>query len=48
MLPPNVYFDKDIFQQELELLFRGGPGYVGHAGTIPYIGDFSTLKQEHE
>ncbi len=47
MLPPHVYFDEAIFQKELELLFRGGPGYVGHAGTVPKIGDYHTLKQEY-
>ena len=31
-LPVSVYFDEALFQRELEVLFRNGPGYVGHAG----------------
>ena len=39
-LPVGVYFDEALHQQELELLFRNGPGYIGHELMVPEVGDF--------
>jgi len=47
-LPVDVYFDEALHQQELELLFRKGPGYVGHELMVPETGDFQTLAAEDE
>ncbi|WER45026.1 aromatic ring-hydroxylating dioxygenase subunit alpha [Cupriavidus sp. WKF15] len=47
-LPVDVYFDEALYQQELELLFRNGPGYVGHELMVPEVGDYHTLKAEDE
>src|SRR5437762_2654257 len=47
-LPVNVYIDEALHQQELELLFKKGPGYVGHELMIPETGDYHTLAAEDE
>ncbi|PLQ01672.1 aromatic ring-hydroxylating oxygenase subunit alpha [Cupriavidus pauculus] len=47
-LPVDVYFDEALHQQELELLFKKGPGYVGHTLMVPESGDFQTLAAEDE
>ena len=47
-LPVGVYFDEALHQQELELLFSNGPGYVGHELMVPETGDYHTLKAEDE
>ena len=47
-LPVDVYFDEALHQQELELLFKKGPGYVGHELMVPETGDFQTLAAEDE
>jgi len=47
-LPVDVYFDEALYQQELELLFKKGPGYVGHELMVPETGDFQTLAAEDE
>ncbi|GJG96540.1 aromatic ring-hydroxylating dioxygenase subunit alpha [Cupriavidus pauculus] len=47
-LPVDVYFDEALHQQELEQLFRQGPGYVGHSLMVPESGDFQTLAAEDE
>ncbi len=45
-LPVSAYFDEALFQRELELLFRNGPGYIGHQAMVPEAGDYFTLCAE--
>jgi choline monooxygenase len=45
-LPVSSYFDEALFAREMEILFRGGPRYVGHSLAVPSVGDFHTLPQE--
>src|SRR5690606_27916802 len=40
------YFDQALFQRELETIFRRGPRYVGHALSVPNVGDYHALPQE--
>jgi hypothetical protein len=47
-LPVSAYFDRDLFQRELNLLFKQGPGYVGHELMVPEIGSYQTLVAEKE
>jgi phenylpropionate dioxygenase-like ring-hydroxylating dioxygenase large terminal subunit len=47
-LPVSAYFDVDLYQRELDLLFKRGPGYVGHELMVPEIGSFQTLTSENE
>ncbi len=45
-LPVSSYFDDRLFQRERARLFDPGPRYVGHALSVPEVGDFQTLRQE--
>ena len=45
-LPVSSYFDEALYQRELGSIFQGGPRYVGHALSVPNVGDYSTLTQE--
>jgi choline monooxygenase len=47
-LPVSSYFDRALFQSEMEMLFLRGPRYVGHALAVPEIGDHYALPQEGE
>jgi choline monooxygenase len=47
-LPVSSYFDEALFQREMAQLFKGGPRYVGHALSVPHVGDFHALPQEAE
>ena len=47
-LPVSSYFDSALFEQEKRTLFHPGPRYVGHAQSVPQIGDYMTLAQEGE
>lgn len=47
-LPVTAYFDEKLYQQELDLLFKPGPGYVGHELMVPEVGDYCTLIAEDE
>jgi len=47
-LPVSVYFDEALHQRELEVLFRNGPGYVGHQLMVPETGDYYALPAEKE
>jgi phenylpropionate dioxygenase-like ring-hydroxylating dioxygenase large terminal subunit len=47
-LPVSAYFDADLYQQEIELLFKQGPGYVGHELMVPEMGSYQTLAAENE
>ena len=42
------YFDQVLFEREREILFAQGPQYVGHAASVPEIGDYHALAHEHE
>ena len=45
-LPVSSYFDEALYQRELLNIFRRGPRYVGHALSVPNVGDYATLAQE--
>ena len=47
-LPVSVYFDEALYQRELEVLFKNGPGYVGHQLMVPETGDYYALPGEAE
>jgi choline monooxygenase len=47
-LPVSVYFDEELFQRELQTIFQSGPRYVGHAQSVPNVGDYFALPQEGE
>ena len=45
-LPVSSYFDEALYQREMALLFQRGPRYVGHALSVPNVGDYYALPQE--
>ncbi|KQT08716.1 aromatic ring-hydroxylating oxygenase subunit alpha [Ramlibacter sp. Leaf400] len=47
-LPVSSYFDEALFTRETETLFRRGPRYVGHALSVPQVGDYHALPHEGE
>jgi choline monooxygenase len=47
-LPVSAYFDEALHQRELEILFRNGPGYIGHELIVPNTGDYFALPAEKE
>jgi len=47
-LPVSVYFDDALFRREIEVLFKNGPGYVGHQAMVPEPGDYYALPSECE
>ncbi|PKO59697.1 MAG: Rieske (2Fe-2S) protein [Betaproteobacteria bacterium HGW-Betaproteobacteria-18] len=47
-LPVSSYFDPALYQRELQTLFQRGPRYVGHAASVPNLGDYATLAHEGE
>jgi choline monooxygenase len=47
-LPVSVYFDESLYQKELERIFQSGPRYLGHALSVPEVGDYYALPQENE
>ena len=47
-LPVSSYFDEALYQRELKNIFQRGPRYVGHALSVPNVGDYATLKQEQQ
>jgi choline monooxygenase len=47
-LPVSSYFDPALYQRELQTLFQRGPRYVGHAASVPNVGDYATLAHESE
>ena len=47
-LPVSVYFDQALHQAELERIFQSGPRYLGHALSVPEVGDHYALPQEAE
>lgn len=42
------YFDEALYQREQCVLFQRGPRYVGHALSVPNLGDYYALPQEGE
>jgi len=47
-LPVSSYFDPVLHTQELQRIFQRGPRYVGHALSVPDVGDYYALPQENE
>ncbi len=47
-LPVSAYFDEALYAQELERIFQSGPRYLGHALSVPEVGDHYALPQEGE
>jgi len=47
-LPVSAYFDPTLYQTELERIFQCGPRYLGHALSVPEVGDHYALPQEQE
>jgi choline monooxygenase len=47
-LPVSSYFDPALYQRELQQVFQRGPRYVGHAASVPNVGDYATLAHEAE
>jgi len=45
-LPVSSYFDAALFAREMEHIFAKGPRYVGHALSVPEMGDYYALPQE--
>jgi choline monooxygenase len=45
-LPVSSYFDPALYAQEMQTLFAGGPRYIGHALSVPNVGDYHVLPQE--
>ncbi|MEO9102357.1 MAG: aromatic ring-hydroxylating dioxygenase subunit alpha [Burkholderiaceae bacterium] len=46
--PVRAYFDEALLERERAALFRQGPRYVGHALSVPQIGDYHALAHEGE
>src|SRR6218665_1698428 len=47
-LPVSVYFDQALLKAEIERIFQSGPRYLGHAVSVPEVGDHFALPQEGE
>jgi choline monooxygenase len=47
-LPVSSYFDDALFEREMKTLFQRGPRYVGHAASVPNVGDYASLPQEND
>jgi choline monooxygenase len=47
-LPVSSYFDAALYAREMHTLFQRGPRYVGHAASVPNVGDYHALAQEGE
>ena len=45
-LPVSSYFDEVLYERERINIFQRGPRYVGHALSVPNVGDYATLAQE--
>ncbi len=43
-LPVHWYFDEHILEIEREVLFKNGPGYIGHELMVPNVNDYQTLE----
>ncbi len=47
-LPVSSYFDPALYALEIDSIFARGPRYVGHALSVPEVGDYYALPQEKE
>ncbi len=47
-LSVDTYFNADLFQREMELIFQHGPRYLGHELSVPEVGDYHALAHEGE
>ena len=47
-LPVSSYFNEALYQREMQAIFQRGPRYVGHALSVPNVGDYYALPQEKE
>jgi choline monooxygenase len=47
-LSVSTYFDEGLFQREQARIFESAPAYLGHALSVPEVGDYFALKQEGE
>jgi phenylpropionate dioxygenase-like ring-hydroxylating dioxygenase large terminal subunit len=47
-LPAASYFDPELFEREMAVLFARTPSYVGHELAVPEVGDFHALPHEGE
>jgi choline monooxygenase len=45
-LSVTAYFDEALFRREVDTLFKPGPRYVGHALSVPCVGDYHALEHE--
>ncbi len=50
LMQPSIksYFDETVLQQERAAIFAKSPRYVGHALSVPNVGDYHALPQENE
>jgi choline monooxygenase len=46
-LPVSSYFDPALYALEMQSIFQQGPRYVGHTLSVPNVGDYHALPQEH-
>lgn len=44
----SVYFDESVLKQEVQQLYRDGPGYAGHTLWVPEKGDWRSLPWESD
>jgi phenylpropionate dioxygenase-like ring-hydroxylating dioxygenase large terminal subunit len=47
-LPVSSYFDEALFRREQALVLQHGPRYLGHALSVPKVGDFQALWHERD
>jgi choline monooxygenase len=47
-LPVSSYSDEALFKREMDTLFSKGPNYVGHALSVPEVGDYCAIQKEKE
>ena len=45
-LPVSSYFDEELYRRELSSIFSRFPRYLGHASSVPEVGDFQALAHE--
>jgi len=45
-LPVTSYSDPAVYALEMQTLFQSAPRYVGHALSVPRLGDYHVLPQE--
>ena len=47
-LSVESYFSTEVFQREMDLIFQHAPRYLGHALSVPEVGDYHALAQEKD